>query len=72
MFLFIPDLALHVFFKDIIPSFIVDYPWSSRFIAYSRGHNSTYYPYLTLFQLSSGMTLPTEGGHYGPEQNQGS
>ena len=27
---------------------------------------------LTLFQLSSGMTLPTKGGHYGPEQNQGS
>ena len=28
--------------------------------------------HLTLFQLSSGMTLPTKGGHYGPEQNQGS
>ena len=27
---------------------------------------------LTLVQLSSGMTLPTKGGHYGPEQNQGS
>ena len=42
----------------------LDYRAIYRFLVTSEG-------YQTLFQLSFGMKLPTEGGHYGPEQNQG-
>ena len=55
---------------NAITNFALDWFWSH--LIWKDVCYLIWKSWLTLFQLSSGMTLPTKGGHYGPEQNQGS